>query len=60
VAATDLDIGERAILATGHLASFRACSGMREIIGDSALAIDEHAARALGVGPGDEVWSITR
>jgi len=60
VAAIDLDIGERAILATGHLGSFRACCGMREIIGDSALAIDEHTARALGVGPGDEVWSIAR
>jgi len=60
VAATDLDIGERAILATGHLASFRACCGMREIIGDSALVIDEHTGRALGVGPGDEVWSIAR
>jgi hypothetical protein len=24
------------------------------------IAIDEHAARALGVGPGDEVWSIAR
>jgi arginine N-succinyltransferase len=60
IAATDLDIGERAILATGRLASFRACAGMREIIGDSALAIDENSARALGVGKGDEVWSIAR
>jgi arginine N-succinyltransferase len=60
VAATDLDIGERAILATGHLATFRACYGMREIGRDGTIAIDDNAARALGVEPGDEVWSIAR
>jgi len=56
----DLDIGERAILATGHLDTFRACYGMREIGADGAIAIDENAARALEVAPGDEVWSVTR
>jgi len=60
VAAIDLDIGERAILATGELASFRACYGMREMGADGAIAIDEFSARALGVGGGDEVWSIAR
>ena len=49
VAVTDLDIGERAILATGHLETFRACYGMREL-GGSSIAIDENAARALEVG----------
>jgi arginine N-succinyltransferase len=60
VTAIDLDIGERALLATGELASFRACYGMRELASDGAITIDEQAARALGVGEGDEVWSIAR
>ncbi|HEY7792155.1 MAG TPA: arginine N-succinyltransferase [Vicinamibacterales bacterium] len=58
VSSAELDIGQRAILATGHLASFRACYGMREIDEQGAVAIDEIAAAALGVSPGDEVWSI--
>ncbi len=58
VSSAELDIGQRAILATGHLASFRACYGMREIDEPGAVAIDEIAAAALGVSPGDEVWSI--
>jgi arginine N-succinyltransferase len=56
----DLDIGERAILATGTLATFRAGYGMREFADDGTLAIDSRAARALGVGVGDEVWSVAR
>jgi arginine N-succinyltransferase len=60
IAAADLDIGERAILATGHLDTFRACYGMRELGIDGAISIDENAARALRLGPGDEVWSIAR
>ena len=60
VAEADLDIGERAILATGRLADFRACSGMREMSEGGVIAIDEPSARALGVGAGDEVWRIAR
>ena len=56
----DLDIGERAILATGTLATFRAGYGMREFADDGTLAIDARAAQALGVGVGDEVWSVAR
>ena len=56
----DLDIGERAILATGTLATFRAGYGMREFADDGTLAIDARAAKALGVGVGDEVWSVAR
>ena len=56
----DLDIGERAILATGTLATFRAGYGMRDFAGDGTLAIDARAAQALGVGVGDEVWSVAR
>ena len=51
------ELGERAILATGELATFRACYGRREIAEDGTIAIDARAARALGVGKGDEVWS---
>ena len=58
VSFAELDIGERAILATGHLASFRACYGRREIEEQGSIAIDEIAAAGLGVGAGDEVWSI--
>lgn len=60
VAATDLDIGERALIATGELDSFRCCFGMREMDSDSGVAIDEMTARALEVGSGDEVWSVAR
>ena len=60
VGGTDLDIGERAILATGKLATFRACYGRRELAEDGTIAIDARAAQALGVGQGDEVWSVAR
>jgi arginine N-succinyltransferase len=60
IGSADLDIGERAILATGRLETFRACYGMREFGADGKIAIDENAARALDVGVGDEVWSIAR
>ena len=57
IGSADLDIGERAILATGELATFRACYGRRELAEDGTIAIDARAAQALGVGEGDEVWS---
>jgi arginine N-succinyltransferase len=60
IGSADLDIGERAILATGRLETFRACYGMHEFGADGEIAIDENAARALDVGVGDEVWSIAR
>jgi len=60
IACTELDIGERAILATGELATFRACYGRREIAEDGTIAIDARAARALGVSVGGEVWSVAR
>lgn len=56
----DLDIGERALIATGELASFRSCYGMREMRGDGEMAIDARAAKLLGVGEGDEIWSVAR
>lgn len=55
---TDLDIGERALIATGELDGFRSAYGMREIGPDGTIAIDAMAARKLEVGPGDIVWSV--
>ena len=56
----DLDIGERAILATGTLETFRSCYGLREMRGEDGVAIDARAAELLGVSEGDEVWSVAR
>lgn len=56
----DLDYGERALIATGELDGFRCAYGMREITPDGTIAIDEAAAKALKVAPGDQVWSVAR
>ena len=56
----DLDYGERAIIATGELDGFRSTYGMREVTPEGGIAIDEAAAKALGVSRGDEVWSVAR
>ena len=53
------DAAERALLATGRLAGFRACFGRRAIFGD-AVEIDDDAFRTLGVNEGDTVWSVAR
>ncbi len=60
IAATDLTEGERAILATGRLADFRACYGARKIEEDGTIALDSVAADVLDVKPGDTVWSVAR
>jgi arginine N-succinyltransferase len=51
--------GERALLATGRLADFRCCYGLCEAAEDGVV-IDALAAELLGIGPGDEVWSVAR
>jgi len=56
---TDLEKGEKALIATGRLADFRCSYGARELR-DNGIAIDSSAADALGVGEGDMVWSIAR
>ncbi len=56
---TDLDKGEKALIATGRLADFRCCYGAHEVRGDG-IAIDSRAADLLEVGHGDMVWSIAR
>lgn len=60
VSAVDLDIGERALVATGELGSFKSAYGMREFGEDDTVAIDEVCAKALEVGVGDTVWSVAR
>ncbi|MEO0463686.1 MAG: arginine N-succinyltransferase [Pseudomonadota bacterium] len=56
----DLEEGERAILATGRLATFRACYGARAFAEDGTIAIDSGAADLLDVSDGDEIWSVGR
>ncbi|MFL0356055.1 arginine N-succinyltransferase [Erythrobacter sp. GH1-10] len=56
----DLKEGERAILATGRLESFRACYGARKFDDDGGIQIDAAAADALDVSEGDTVWSVAR
>jgi arginine N-succinyltransferase len=60
VTGIDLAEGERAILATGRLADFRACYGARAFDGAGGIAIDAAAADALDIGIGDTVWSVGR
>jgi arginine N-succinyltransferase len=60
VSTTDLDIGERALIATGTLGTFRCAYGMRETGEDGSVAIDAICAETLEVGEGDEVWSVAR
>ncbi len=60
LASVDLGEGERAILATGRLETFRACYGARQFDGDGNIAIDAAAADALDVSEGDTVWSVAR
>jgi arginine N-succinyltransferase len=59
VGAADLAKGEKALLATGSLAGFRCCYGLRKL-GDEGMAIDAGSAALLDVGTGDSVWSIGR
>lgn len=52
--------GERAILATGRLGTFRACFGARVLDGEDGIAIDSASADLLDVCEGDMVWSVGR
>jgi len=60
VSSITLEQGERAILAAGRLANFRACYGARELREDGTVAIDAQAADMLDVEAGDTVWSVAR
>jgi arginine N-succinyltransferase len=52
--------GERAILATGHLGTFRACFGARVLSAHGGIAIDSASADLIDVSEGDMVWSVAR
>ncbi|PLK24761.1 arginine N-succinyltransferase [Porphyrobacter sp. TH134] len=52
--------GERAILATGRLGTFRACFGARVLDEAGGVAIDSASADLLDVCEGDMVWSVAR
>ena len=56
----NLKEGEKAILATGKLDSFRACYGARRFDDAGAIEIDSAAADVLDVTEGDTVWSVAR
>lgn len=55
-----LEKGERALVATGTLANFRACYGARQFADEGTISIDSRAADVLDVTPGDTVWSVER
>jgi len=56
---TDCETGSRSLLASGKLADFRCCHGLCAQA-DGGVAIDAEAAALLGLGVGDEVWSVAR
>jgi arginine N-succinyltransferase len=51
--------GQKVLLAAGRLAAFRACYGACAP-DDGGIALDPDAAELLGVGVGDEVWTVPR
>ncbi len=55
-----LSEGERAIIATGRLDTFRACYGARVVDADGTTSIDAATADTLEVSAGDTVWSVVR
>jgi len=57
---TDLDIGEKALIATGELGSFKAAYGMRDFGDDDTVSIDRICAEALEASVGDTVWSVAK
>ena len=59
IAATEIEQGERAIIAAGRLEDFRSCYGLRALDEDR-MAIDAAAARTLGIANGDTAWSVAR
>ncbi len=60
VTGLDVSEGERAILATGRLGTFRACFGARVLDGEGGIAIDSASADLLDVCEDDMVWSVAR
>jgi arginine N-succinyltransferase len=59
VTAIDAEDGEKALVATGQLAEFRACYGMVKP-GEAGVALDAEAATLLGVAAGDRIVHVGR
>ena len=59
VTGTDCRKGQKVLLAAGQLAGFHGCYGACEPV-DGGIALDPVAAELLGVGVGDEVWTVPR
>ena len=59
VTGIDCSKGQKVLLAAGRLAGFHACYGACEPV-DGGIALDPEAAGLLGVGVGDEVWTVPR
>ena len=49
----------RALIASGNLADYRCCFGRVAEV-DGGIAVDTASAKTLGVGIGDQVWSVVR
>ncbi len=60
LSSTDLEKGERALVATGHMATFRSSYGARAVHEDGTISIDAQSADVLDVKPADTVWSVAR
>lgn len=60
IGTVELEEGEKALVATGKLTTFRSCYGAREIREDGTIALDSACADTLDVKPGDRVWSVAR
>ena len=60
VSEMELGEGERALIATGHLKTFRSCYGARKLNDDGTISLDAASADTLDVQPGDTVWSVAR
>ena len=59
IADTSATHGDRVLIATGELASFRCAFGIAEYA-DAGVSIDAASAKTLGVNAGDVVWTIGR
>ena len=60
VSEMELGEGERSLIATGHLKTFRSCYGARKLNDDGTISLDAASADTLDVQPGDTVWSVAR
>lgn len=60
VSDTDLESGEKTLVATGQLDNFCCAYGKRLLHEDGSIALDGDCAATLGVTPGDTIWSVAK